>query len=177
MDRAAFDELRALSEVFGEHCSHRFSGLIQRAHREVQARAVQSSGGDTSLDVRLSEKGLRDPVTATPDTTIRAVVEEMRARSVGSMVIVDPEGRPVGIFTLKDVMNRVVLGEKPLDAPIRDVMTPDPVTLPRSAFAFEAAMRMADHGIQHSASWMAGGWSGWSRSGTCSRCSGSASSI
>jgi CBS domain-containing protein len=149
MNRAAFDELRALSEVFAEHCSHRLSGLIQKSRREVQAKAAQSVGGDSSLDVRLSEKRLRDPVTATPGTTIRAVVEEMGARRIGSMVMVDPEGRPVGIFTLKDLMNRVVLKEKPLDGPIRDVMTPDPVTLPRTAFAFEAAMRMADAGIQH----------------------------
>lgn len=149
MNRAAFDELRAMSEVFAEHCSHRLSGLIRKSHREVQAKAVQTLGGDSSLDVRLSEKPMRPPITARPDTTIRAVVEEMGANRIGSMVMVDPEGRPVGIFTLKDVMNRVVLGEKPLDGPISGVMTPDPVTLPRTAFAFEAAMRMADAGIQH----------------------------
>ena len=149
MNRAAFDELRELSDAFGEHCAHRLSGLIRKSHREVQVKAARSLGGDSSLDLRLSEKRLREPVTATPDATIRAVIGDMAARRIGSMVMVDPEGRPVGIFTLKDIMNRVVLGEKPLDGPIRDVMTPDPVTLPLSAFAFEAAMRMADAGIQH----------------------------
>jgi CBS domain-containing protein len=73
----------------------------------------------------------------------------MARERVGSIVVVDGEGRPAGIFTLKDLMNRVALAGVALEAPIAGVMTPDPVALPGSAFAFEAAMAMAHHGIHH----------------------------
>jgi CBS domain-containing protein len=65
------------------------------------------------------------------------------------MIVADGDRRPLGIFTLKDLMNRVALEGRGLDVPVRAVMTPDPITVPRSAFAFEAAMAMAHAGVRH----------------------------
>jgi CBS domain-containing protein len=73
----------------------------------------------------------------------------MSREKVGSMVVVDGDRRPIGIFTLKDLMNRVALAGVALEAPIETVMTRDPVVVPSSAFAFEAAMAMANSGIHH----------------------------
>jgi hypothetical protein len=49
----------------------------------------------------------------------------MSARKIGSMIVTDGEGRPIGIFTLKDLMNRVVLSGVPVEVKISQVMTPD----------------------------------------------------
>lgn len=149
MERAAFDDLRARSAAFGAFCSSRLAGLMQQAGRQAQAEAAQDLGGDSSLNVALSERTLRPPQTVPPETPIGDALRTMSALKIGSMVVADPEGRPIGIFTLKDLMNRVALPGLSLDAPISAVMTPDPVSLPRSAFAFEAAMAMAHAGIQH----------------------------
>ena len=40
---------------------------------------------------------------------MRSVVEMMAARTIGSMIVVDDEERPVGIFTQSDVLKRIVL--------------------------------------------------------------------
>ncbi len=148
MDYAAFTALRNRSAVFEEFCTKRLSALIAQKHKEVREEAAHDLG-DSSLNVALSERPMRAPVTATPETTIRAALEAMSTHRIGSMVVTGPDQRPVGIFTLKDLLNRVALPGVALDAPLAAVMTPAPVTVPHTAFAFEAAMAMAHAGIQH----------------------------
>jgi CBS domain-containing protein len=149
MDRAAFDDLRERSADFAEFCTHRLGGLLEKVNRQVRAEAVRDLGGDSTLNIALTEKTLRAPLTSPPETPIAAVLERMSANKIGSMVVTDAEERPIGIFTLKDLMNRVALKGVPLETPIEAVMTRDPLAVPRTAFAFEAAMVMANAGIQH----------------------------
>lgn len=149
MPRAEFNALRERSAVFDAFCSNRLKGLVEQVSRQVRAEAARDLGGDSSLNVPLAERKLRPPLTAAPDAPVAEVLRTMSGKRIGSMVIVDAEARPIGIFTLKDLMNRVALKGLPLETPISQVMTPDPVSVPRTAFAFEAAMAMAHAGIQH----------------------------
>jgi CBS domain-containing protein len=149
MRRSEFDQLRALSPVFSDYCTHRLSGLIEKVNRKVRAEAAQDLGDDSSLNVTLREKRLRRPMTSGPDVPIAEVLRRMSEANIGSMLIVDGDGRPIGIFTLRDLMNRVALGGVPYTDPIRSVMTENPITIQHSAFAFEAAMKMAHSGIHH----------------------------
>lgn len=146
MDRGGFEELRARSDIFAEFCASRVAGLVRQADREAEA---ERNLGDGSLNVPLSARTLPPPVTAGPRTPIGSALRIMSERKIGSIVVADDVGRPVGIFTLKDLLNRVALPGTSLDAPIAQVMTPDPVGVPRSAFAFEAAMAMAAAGVRH----------------------------
>ncbi len=78
---------------------------------EEQARHV--------LRVKKFESGIvRDPITVTPDTTIREVIELTRAMNISGVPIV--HGRePIGIVTHRDLRF-----ETQLDAPVSSVMTP-----------------------------------------------------
>src|SRR4026209_2652382 len=49
-------------------------------------------------------------VTASPATPVRGVAELMRDRNVGSVVLADDAGRPVGMITDRDVAVTVVAG-------------------------------------------------------------------
>ncbi len=73
----------------------------------------------------------------------------MENARIGSMPIVDAEAKPLGIFTRQDVIARVVLPQRPLTAPMRDVMSAPAVTLPAEATAGDAAFVMAQRGIRH----------------------------
>jgi CBS domain-containing protein len=73
----------------------------------------------------------------------------MRDQAVGSIVVVEGDRQPVGMFTVRDLIGRVILPRTELDTPIRRLMTPDPVALPSAARAFEAALVMARHGFRH----------------------------
>jgi CBS domain-containing protein len=94
--------------VFDAFCTHRLGGPLEQVARQVQAEAVRDLGGDTSLNIALGEKTLRAPLTCSPDTPIREALEMMsrKGRLDGGG---RRERRPIGIFTLKDLMNRVAL--------------------------------------------------------------------
>ncbi len=69
--------------------------------------------------VKRYESGvLRDPITVTPDTPVRQVVELSRQHGVSGFPVLEGP-RVVGIVT-----NRDLRFETRLDAPVRDIMTP-----------------------------------------------------
>jgi CBS domain-containing protein len=71
----------------------------------------------------------------------------MREHAVRSIIVVDVESAPIGVFTLNDLRDRVVLQGLPLETPVARVMTPDPITLPAEATAAEAIQSMAAGGF------------------------------
>jgi CBS domain-containing protein len=70
----------------------------------------------------------------------------MSREQVGTIAVVDDASRPVGIFTLTDLMERVVLPGVALDRPIAEVMTAAPGVLDELAHAQEALGVMARKG-------------------------------
>lgn len=64
------------------------------------------------------------PLTVDPDATVAEAVAEMCRRNYGSVIVVDAERRPVGIFTERDVMKKIVdAGRAPAETRVGDVMT------------------------------------------------------
>ena len=69
--------------------------------------------------VKIFESGIvTNPITVTPDRTIREVIELTRAKGISGMPVVDND-RTVGIVTHRDLRF-----ETQLDAPVSSVMTP-----------------------------------------------------
>lgn len=73
----------------------------------------------------------------------------MREFAIGSIIIASPDRKPLGILTLRDVVDRVALEPGALEAPIARVMTPRPITLPLQASAYSATLAMIRHGVRH----------------------------
>ena len=88
----------------------------------------------------------KEPVVCHEETSVRDVVALMQSRDVGSVVVVDPVSRPIGMFTTKDLVRIVAQG---LDEPVGGVMTRSPFTLPSHAMAYEAALAMTGLRIRH----------------------------
>lgn len=66
----------------------------------------------------------REAVTVAPDATAHEIAEVMDEESVGSVVVVDASGAPLGIVTDRDLARRVVAaGRDPEGTHARDVMT------------------------------------------------------
>ncbi len=149
LPKAAFGELLQRSPPFRSFCTER----VRHLHRQVltgQRAAAALHGGELQpLNLRLDEIVQRSPLTCPPEQPIREVLETLHREAVGSMLITAADGRPIGIFTARDVLDRVALAEVPLTARIDSVMSPNPVVLPSNAFGFEAALKMSEHGIRH----------------------------
>lgn len=98
----------------------------------------------------LSHMIRRPPVVCAPDLSVREVLECINLNKVGSMVVCDPQTRkPLGIFTLRDLLQRVSLAQFDLGRPVADVMTAKLVALPPQVSAYEAAVTMARNGLRH----------------------------
>jgi CBS domain-containing protein len=147
-----FHALVRRSPAFRDFCTRRLATLLEKSQRGVQASYATATSEQQSLRSPLGSIARRQPVTCTPDTPLRAALETIRASGIGSIVVVEGEAehpRPIGIFTVRDLIGRVILPALDLATPMRAVMTPEPMTLPSSAHAFEAALMMARHGFRH----------------------------
>ena len=146
---ADFHTLIGLSPPFRDFCTRRIANLLEHSKQVIQAQFTQASAGQQSLTSPLSAIILRAPVTCAPQTSVREVLQQMHDSRIGSMVAVDDAGRPLGILTLPDVLERIALPQADLGQPVIGVMTTQLTTLPPHAMAHEAALVMAKQGFRH----------------------------
>ena len=92
--------------------------------------------------------GYRDAVTLPIDAELADAVQLMRTSSVGCLLVVD-DGELRGIFTERDVVTRVSGKVDSLHVPLRDFMTPDPVTVRADEPIHAALTRMHQGGMRH----------------------------
>jgi CBS domain-containing protein len=149
LEREDFERVLALSPVFHDFCSRRLANLLDQALRHAQANLATEVSGDASLSAPLANLTRRAPVSCVASTPIRAALATMNTERIGSMMVTDTGQRPLGVFTLHDLLSRVVTAGTSLEAPIESVMTRHVYSLPPQATAHEAAVLMARQGIGH----------------------------
>jgi CBS domain-containing protein len=70
------------------------------------------------------------PITVRPSTAVREAVQLMLDCDVGALLVVDTEERLIGIFTERDLLDKVVgIHEDSADLPVHQFMTPHPETV------------------------------------------------
>lgn len=146
---ADFQVLLGLSAPFQDFCTRRIANLLEHSKQVIQAQYAQSSTELQSLTSPLSAIIRGAPVTCSPQTTVREVLSRMHEARIGSMIAVDSKGRPLGILTLPDVLERIALPQINLELPVIGIMTTQLTFLPPQAMAYEAALTMARRGFRH----------------------------
>lgn len=109
----------------------------------------QTNDAAGPLDRTLGTLLRRPPITCMQDCTLEQALTRMSELAIGSIIVVDGEQRPLGVFTLPDLLRRVALPRRDLSTKITEVMSTDLVTLPPHATAHEAALSMLRRGIRH----------------------------
>jgi CBS domain-containing protein len=96
----------------------------------------------------LEEKG--DTVhSVEPETTVLDAVRRMNQHRVGALLVMDGE-RPVGIFTERDVLQRVVdAGKDPGKTQVAEVMTTDLVCVRPETTVHEAMAVITERRCRH----------------------------
>ena len=93
---------------------------------------------------------LRHPVvTCSRQESIRSAVRRMNAHRVSSIVVIDDDGRAVGIVTDWDLRERVIGGNCSTDAPIEHIMSAPVIALPPQASLYTAVHLMIERNIHH----------------------------
>jgi CBS domain-containing protein len=96
----------------------------------------------------VSSLPLHPPVTVDAGETTRAAIACMNTRKIGC-VLVEQAGAVVGIFTERDVLNRVTINPATLDRPVAEVMTPNPETVHEDETIAYALHAMSVNGYRH----------------------------
>jgi IMP dehydrogenase len=78
---------------------------------------IEQQAGEVRLVKKFEAGVIRDPITVTPDTSIREVMQIVRARNISGVPVVDGE-QLVGIVTSRDLRF-----EKRPEDPVRNIMT------------------------------------------------------
>ena len=92
----------------------------------------------------------QNPVTLTPDKSVKEACELMRARRIGAILVVNDREHLIGIFTGRDAVCRVVAaGRDSANTTLQDVMTSSPVSMSPGKTANEALHLMQDGGYRH----------------------------
>ncbi len=149
LNKAAFIRVFSMSEVFRDFALRGVSSLLDQVNQQVRQRAVETLGTQYSLNTPLGELAMRHPVVCSADTPLRDAVRLMHEQQVGSIVVVDLQRYPTGIFTLRDLRQVVAAADADLGAPIERHMTARPFYLSPQASAFDAAMAMTERHIAH----------------------------
>ena len=80
---------------------------------------------------------LQTPLKLSSTATISEAIKAMQKKKTGCVLVVDKD-KLVGIFTERDVMLHFVGTSMPNDTPLKQVMTPEPVTLDPKTIVSEA---------------------------------------
>jgi signal-transduction protein with cAMP-binding, CBS, and nucleotidyltransferase domain len=84
-----------------------------------------------------------------PEATVAEALKAMEAQSFFCLLVVE-EDRLIGVFTERDVLNRVLdQYEKVKNKPVRELMTPDPLTVYETDPPAKALNLMAHGGFRH----------------------------
>ena len=126
--------------------SHHFGG--ENARIRAVASDLRSSASSDALRTRVADLMAGNPVQIGSTATIGEGAKVMTERNVSSLLIID-DGELNGILTDRDLRRRVLAAGHGPELVIKEVMTPNPVTVEPSMLAFEAMLLMAERGYHH----------------------------
>ncbi len=146
LPRDDFESLRLRSAPFAEYCTAILESIVQQSLGQLRQNFSQRAVEQRTLLEPLKSLLRREPVYCATGTALRDALSRMRQERLSSIAVVDGDRRPIGIFTLSDLLDRVVLPGVDLASAIDEVMTPVSGQLDELATAQEALSMMAQLG-------------------------------
>jgi CBS domain-containing protein len=103
---------------------------------------------NTPMSALLERKGTAVH-TVPPEMSVTDAVNEMNRHRIGSIVVIEL-GRPIGIFTERDVLQRVIgAGLDPKATKVREVMSPRLITITPQTTIEETMIVFAEKHCRH----------------------------
>ena len=104
--------------------------------------------GTELLEVQSIDRS-KKPVTCKIDHTVKEAARTMRDKRVGSIIIVNDTCHPLGILTDRDLRNKIVTGDLPLDTRVGEIMSSPVICIPPSSAVAEVQIEMIRKGVHH----------------------------
>ena len=112
-----------------------------------RGRTIESRNPEITT-LKVSELIARKPLSCGPDDSVAEVARQMRDAHVSSLGVTE-NAQLLGIVTVRDLSNKVLAAGLDPRAPVRTVMTPDPISLPPSALGSDILHIMLEKRIGH----------------------------
>jgi len=148
LGRDDFIALRAASPEFERYCTQAITETLRQSLESLYGQYSQRAAEQQTLTRSLAELIRNAPVACAATAPLSEAAQKMADARVRTIVALDADGAPVGMFTLVDLLRRVVLAGRSLDTPLAELMTAPLVTLPASATAAEGMHVMAARGVR-----------------------------
>src|SRR5947209_964626 len=108
-----------------EECTRCLQDLTQLDRPTAQSQVERSLMEDP-----VSLLCPQSPVTVQPGATVRDAIQTMLSRDIGALLVVDSDGKLLGIFSERDLLTKVAGLHDPFaDLPVQQFMTPHPETV------------------------------------------------
>jgi len=98
---------------------------------------------------RIREVMHTNVLTCPPEETVVGVARRMTERGVGSVIVVDDIGVPMGILTDGDLRSKVLASGRLANLPLIDVMSRPVQSVAPDAFCFEAILSMTTNRVKY----------------------------
>jgi CBS domain-containing protein len=136
---------------FGFSLARNFKAVRQSADDQLNLLTRDSQ---VHVDTFMTGKRVRDLMSTEPlvcrrPTTVREAAGMMKQRGVGSIIVLNPDGRPEGILTDADLRSKIIADGRDLDTPVSQVMSTPIRTVSPRAFSFDALLDMSHFGVSH----------------------------
>lgn len=96
----------------------------------------------------LEQKG-NQAIAVDPETTIFGALEVMQEKNIGGLLVMEGD-KLVGIFTERDYSRKVILkGKSSRNTSVRELMTPDPITVTLDTTIEDCMQLMTNKFIRH----------------------------
>jgi len=145
----ALRTLAAESAPLADFLNARMMKFLEMSRHALQASLSSQTLAEQSLETPLGRLVRAQPVSVRPSTPLSQALQLMHDKHIGSMLVTDDGGAPLGILTRHDLLGRVTLPQVPLTTPISHVMSQPVHTLTVEHTAQDAALLMSRHGLRH----------------------------
>ncbi|BBO85360.1 nucleotidyltransferase family protein [Desulfosarcina ovata subsp. sediminis] len=153
--KAAVDRLLAahapFKRYFGFSLARNFRAVRKSADEQL---SLLTSDSQIQFDQFMTGKRVSDlmstaPLTCEPEATVQQAARFMKTRGVGSIVVQDAEGLPLGILTDTDLRSQIIAEGRDLSTPVEAIMSAPIRSVAPHAFAFDALLDMSRFAISH----------------------------
>ena len=90
------------------------------------------------------------PLTLSPEATVLEACQKMKDNNVGAVAVVTPDNRPVGVFTERDAVHKVIVSKRdPAELTLAEVMTSPCLALAADRSVDDALAVMLSKSVHH----------------------------
>jgi CBS domain-containing protein len=113
-----------------------------------QVKLARNFGEGDALVMRVQDMMSKSIISCSPDDPVQKVASLMIEHQISSIVVLE-NSKLKGIITERDIVERVVVQSKSFEEKAKSIMTPNPYTISRFSYYYDALSTFILNGVKH----------------------------